>query len=109
MDCDGHPENVLTKDELVDNVMRYWVTASAASSARMYWESFTFFGDFGRVELPTGIAAFPKEIFRAPRHWCEATYHVTHWTKMPRGGHFAAFEQPQLFVEDVRKFFATIR
>jgi pimeloyl-ACP methyl ester carboxylesterase len=109
MDCDGHPENVLTKDELVDNVMMYWVTASAASSARMYWESFTFFGDFGRVELPTGIAAFPKEIFRAPRHWCEATYNVTHWTKMPRGGHFAAFEQPQLFVEDVRKFFATIR
>jgi epoxide hydrolase len=109
MDCDGHPENVLTRDELLDNVMMYWATASAASSARMYWESFNFFGKFGRVELPTGIAAFPKEIFRAPRHWCEATYNVTHWTKMPRGGHFAAFEQPELFVDDVRKFFATVR
>jgi pimeloyl-ACP methyl ester carboxylesterase len=109
MDCDGHPENVLTKDELIDNVMMYWATASGASSARMYWESFTFFGEFGRVELPTGIAAFPKEIFRAPRHWCEAMYNVTHWTAMPRGGHFAAFEQPELFVDDVRKFFATVR
>jgi len=109
MDCDGHPENVLTKDELIDNVMMYWATASAASSARMYWESFTFFGEFGRVELPTGIAAFPREIFRAPRHWCEAMYNVTHWTTTPRGGHFAAFEQPELFVDDVRKFFATVR
>ena len=109
MDCDGHPENVLTKDELIDNVMMYWATASAASSARMYWESFSFFGEFGRVELPTGIAAFPKEIFRAPRHWCEAMYNVTHWTAMPRGGHFAAFEQPGLFVDDVRAFFATVR
>ena len=52
MDCDGHPENVLTSDELLDNVMMYWATASAASSARMYWESFSFFGEFGRVELP---------------------------------------------------------
>jgi pimeloyl-ACP methyl ester carboxylesterase len=109
MDCDGHPENVLTKDELIDNVMMYWATASAASSARMYWESFTFFGEFGRVELPTGIAAFPKEIFRAPRHWCEAMYNVTQFTTMPRGGHFAAFEQPELFVDDVRTFFATVR
>jgi epoxide hydrolase len=109
MDCNGHPENVLTKDELLDNVMMYWLTASAASSARMYWESFDFFGSSGRVELPTGIAAFPKEIFRAPRHWCETPYNVTHWTTMPRGGHFAAFEQPELFVDDVRAFFATVR
>ncbi|HEY7050933.1 MAG TPA: epoxide hydrolase [Mycobacterium sp.] len=109
MDCDGHPENVLTKDELLDNVMMYWATASAASSARMYWESFRIFGAMGRVELPTGIARFPREISQAPRSWCEGTYNVTHWTAMPRGGHFAAFEQPELFVEDVRKFFATVR
>ena len=55
------------------------------------------------------MASFPKEIFRAPRHWCEQLYNVTHWTNMPRGGHFAAFEQPELFAEDVRAFFATIR
>jgi epoxide hydrolase len=109
MDCDGHPENVLTRDELLDNVMLYWTTASAASSARLYWESFTFFGGGQLVKLPTGIAAFPKEIIRAPRSWCEATYNITHWTTMPRGGHFAAFEQPELFVDDVRTFFATVR
>jgi len=109
MDCDGHPENVLTKDELLDNVMTYWVTGSAASSARMYWESFNFFGSFGRVELPTGIAQFPEEVMRPPRSWAEPNYNITHWTTMPRGGHFAAFEQPELFVEDVRKFFGTVR
>ena len=109
MDCDGHPENVLTRDELLDNVMMYWVTASAASSARMYWESFRVFGGLARVEVPTGVAQFPKEIALAPRHWAEANYNITHWTQMPRGGHFAAFEQPELFVDDVRTFFATVR
>lgn len=109
MDCDGHPENVLTKDELLDNVMMYWVTASAASSARLYWESFNYFGRVGRVELPTGVARFPKELTRPPRSWVEPNYNITHWTSMPRGGHFAAFEQPELFVDDVRTFFATVR
>ena len=108
-DCDGHPENVLTRDELLDNVMLYWATASAASSARLYWESFTAFGGGEPVKLPTGVAAFPKEILRTPRSWCEAGYHITHWTTMPRGGHFAAFEQPELFVDDVSAFFATVR
>jgi len=109
MDCDGHPENVLTKDELLDNVMLYWATASRASSARMYWESFNFFSGFEPVTLPTGVASFPKEILRAPRSWCEPNYNITHWTTMPRGGHFAAFEQPELFVDDVSTFFATVR
>jgi epoxide hydrolase len=108
-DCDGHPENVVSRDELLDNVMLYWVTGSGASSARLYWESFNSFVTDGRVELPTGVAAFPKEILRTPRPWCEAAYNVTHWTTMPRGGHFAAFEQPELFVDDVRAFFATVR
>jgi len=108
-DCHGHPENALGRDELLDNVMLYWVTASGASSARLYWESFNSFITDGRVELPTGVAAFPKEILRTPRRWCEAAYNITHWTTMPRGGHFAAFEQPELFVDDVRAFFATVR
>ena len=72
MDCDGHPENVLTRDELLDNVMLYWATASAASSARLYWESFRVFRWRRTGELPTGVAAFPREIIRAPRSWCEA-------------------------------------
>ncbi len=109
-DCDGHPENVLTRDELLDNVMLYWITRTGASAARLYWESFTSFGAGERVELPTGVAAFPKEILRTPpRSWCENAYNITHWTNMPRGGHFAAFEQPELFVDDVRTFFSTVR
>ncbi|BBZ04392.1 epoxide hydrolase [Mycolicibacterium chitae] len=108
-DCDGHPENVLSRDEMLDDVMMYWLTNSATSSARLYWESYRGFGRGERVELPTGVAAFPKEILRAPRNWCEQSFNITHWTTMPRGGHFAALEQPELFVDDVRTFFATLR
>ena len=108
-DCDGRPENALTRDELLDNVMVYWVTGTGASSARLYWESLGAFRPDDRVEVPTGVAAFPKEIGRSPRHWCEANYQITRWTTMSRGGHFAAFEQPDLFVDDVRAFFATVR
>jgi pimeloyl-ACP methyl ester carboxylesterase len=89
--------------------MFYWATNSAASSARLYWESFSVFGKQQTVELPTGVARFPKEINLAPRSWCEAAYNITRWTSMPRGGHFAAFEQPGLFIDDVRAFFRTIR
>ena len=108
-DCDGHPENVFSRDEMLDDVMMYWATNSATSSARLYWESFNAFGGGGKVQVPTGIARFPKEIFRPPRNWCEAVYTVTHWTEMPRGGHFAAFEQPELFIADVRQFFLGLR
>jgi pimeloyl-ACP methyl ester carboxylesterase len=109
MDCDGNPENVVSRDEMLDNVMLYWLTASAASSARLYWESHNTFAGGEYVNLPTGIASFPLEILRAPRSWCETGYNVTHFTTMPRGGHFAAFEQPELFVEDVKTFFDTVR
>ena len=109
MDCDGHPENVLSRDELLDNVSVYWLTASGASSARLYWESFGSFRGGDKVTLPTGVASFPKEILRSPRSWCEDAYHITHWTPMPRGGHFAAFEQPDLFVQDVSAFFDSVR
>jgi epoxide hydrolase len=111
MDCDGDPQNVVTRDEMLDNVMMYWIAAAGASSARLYWESFagTFGPEADPVTVPTGIAAFPKEIIRAPRSWCESSYNITHWTTMPRGGHFAAFEQPELFVDDLRTFFATVR
>jgi len=110
-DCDGHPENILSRDELLDNVMLYWVTASAASSARLYWESF---GPKRRtahkVTIPTGVAVFPKEIVTPVRRWMEANYSsIRHWNEMPKGGHFAAFEQPELFVREVRDFFRTLR
>ena len=110
-DCDDHPENVLSRDELLDNVMLYWVTETATSSARLYWESF---GPKRRVAhtitVPTGVAVFPKEIVPPVRRWMESTYtDIRHWTEMPKGGHFAAFEQPALFIDDVRKFFRTLR
>ncbi|MEI7915956.1 MAG: epoxide hydrolase family protein [Mycobacteriaceae bacterium] len=106
-DCDGHPENIFTRDELLDNVMLYWATNSGASSARLYWQSFGAMVGGGRVAIPTGVARFPKEILKAPRSWCENGYNIVHWTDMPRGGHFAAFEQPELFIDDVRRFFTT--
>lgn len=108
-DCDGHPERALTRDEMLDDIMIYWLSGAGASSARLYWESFGAFGQGAPVEVPTGVAAFPKEIIRAPRSWCESAYHLTHWTDMDRGGHFAAYEQPERFVDDIRAFFATIR
>ena len=89
--------------------MLYWLTATATSSARLYWESFGSFGGGEPVTLPTGVASFPMEILRSPRHWCEANYHITRWTTMPRGGHFAAFEQPELYVADVTEFFSDFR
>lgn len=111
-DNNGHPEDAISRDEILDDVTLYWVTASAASAARLYWESWDTItspepGDF--VELPTGIAAFPKDVVPVPRHWCEASYNLTRWTAMPRGGHFAALEQPELLVDDIRAFFATVR
>ncbi|MEM9561362.1 MAG: epoxide hydrolase [Actinomycetota bacterium] len=111
-DCghpDGHPENAISRDELLDNIMLYWLNGAGASSGRLYWESFGNMAGSGRVEVPTGVASFPREIVRVPRSWCEERYTITHWTDMERGGHFAAFEQPEAFVADVRTFFATVR
>lgn len=109
-DCDGHPENVLGRDELLDNVMLYWVNAAAASSARLYWESFGKGGDRPPIDVPTGVAVFPKEIVTPVRKWMAPRYrNIVHWREMPKGGHFAAFEQPALFVEEVRGFFRTLR
>jgi hypothetical protein len=112
-DCDGHPENALGRDELLDNVMLYWLTASGASSARLYWESFGkgFGGDRKRVvTLPTGCSIFPKEIIPTPRSWAEKRYtNIVYWNELERGGHFAAFEQPALFVEELRACFHPMR
>jgi|SRR5216683_4465683 len=110
-DCDGNPEHVFTKDELLTNIMLYWVTQTAASSARIYYESrhAAPTPNSRRVDVPTACADFPKEIIWSPRRWLEARYNITRWTSMPRGGHFAAFEQPALLVDDVRAFFRDLR
>jgi len=108
-DNDGNVEQKFTKDELLTNVMIYWVTQSGASSARIYYENQRAPAAQRRVEVPTACAVFPKEISIAPRRWVEAWYNVTRWTEMPRGGHFAAMEEPQLLVDDLRAFFRTLR
>jgi pimeloyl-ACP methyl ester carboxylesterase len=111
-DCDGHPENAFTRDQLITNVMLYWLTGTITSSARLYWESRhsgTWKETPAFVDVPTGVARYPREVLRFPRPWVEQQYNVTHWVEMPRGGHFAAMEQPELFVEDLRSFSRALR
>ena len=110
-DCNGDPESIFTRDEMLTNITIYWVTQTATSSARLYYESSRAptSGPMGRIEVPTGAAIFPYELFITPRKWAESSYNITHWTEMPRGGHFAAMEQPELFVEDIRSFFRPLR
>ncbi len=108
-DCDGDPANALTRDEILDNVMLYWLPGAGASSARLYWESFGK-GLGGTVQVPVGCSIFPREIFRASRRWAEKEFpDLRYWGEPPRGGHFAAFEQPELFVQEVRAAFRTFR
>jgi epoxide hydrolase len=109
MDCDGHPENVLTRDELLDQVMLYWLPNSAASSARLYWESFAKVNRDG-VETLTGVSLFPKEIFRSSRRWAETRFkNLIHWREFDRGGHFAALERPEVLVNEIRDCFRPLR
>jgi pimeloyl-ACP methyl ester carboxylesterase len=111
-DCDGDPETCFTKDQLITNVMLYWVTQTATSSARLYWEtnqSGVLKEPLPFITVPTGVARYPKEVLRWPRSWVEGQYNVTHWARMPRGGHFAAMEQPDLFSQDLREFSRALR
>ena len=109
MDCDGHPENVLTRDELLDNVMLYWLPATGASSARLYWESFNT-PSLDNVTVPTGCSIFPKEIFQCSRRWAEKKFtNLVHWNELDAGGHFAAFEKPETYVDEVRTCFRHMR
>ena len=108
-DSNGNVEQKFTKDELLTNITIYWVTQSGTSSARIYYENLRAKPPQGRVQVPTACAVFPKEISIAPRRWVEAQYNVTRWTEMPRGGHFAALEEPGLLVDDLRAFFRTLR
>jgi pimeloyl-ACP methyl ester carboxylesterase len=108
-DCDGDPEKAFSRDQLLTNVMLYWTTQTITSSARLYRETRTAAETPEYVAVPTGVARYPKEVLRFPRAWVERRYNVTYWADMPRGGHFAAMEQPALFAADVRNFFATVR
>ncbi len=108
-DCNGDPENVLSRDELLDNIMVYWLNAAGASSGRIYWESFgAGLGD-QQVKVPMGGTIFPKEIFRTSKRFAERVYpNIIYWSEKDSGGHFAAFEQPEVFVAEVRACFAQV-
>jgi len=108
-DCHGHPENALTRDEMLDNIMLYWLSNAAASSARLYWESFGKL-NYAPIQIPVGCSIFPKEIFRSSRRWAEKRYsNLVYWNRLDRGGHFAAFEQPDLFVKELQACFGAMR
>ena len=105
-DNDGDPEDALTRDEMLDNITLYWLTGTAASSARMYLENAGANPNAGVVEIPVGCSNFPREIFPAPRSWAERVYpNLVYWNELDRGGHFAAFEEPELFTQELRDAF----
>tara|TARA_R100000005_G_C5002787_1_gene210635 strand:+ start:6040 stop:7194 length:1155 start_codon:yes stop_codon:yes gene_type:complete len=104
-----HPENVISRDELLDNVMLYWLNNTGASSARLYWESFNN-PSMDPITMPTGCSIFPKEIFRSSRRWAEQRFHnLIHWNELASGGHFAALEQPEVLVKELRTCFRSLR
>jgi len=104
-------EEKFTKDEILTNISLYWFTSSITSSARIYYENrnVAMQEPLGFVTVPTAGAIFPSEIYLTPRIWAEASYNIVRWTPMPQGGHFAAMEEPELLLEDVRAFFRTLR
>ena len=110
-DNEGRPEDAISRDELLDNLMLYWLNGTGASSARLYWESFGRAGGGGAtVVIPTGVSQFPEEIMGASRRWADRVYtDIRHWNVLPRGGHFAAFEEPDLYVDELRTFFRQVR
>jgi pimeloyl-ACP methyl ester carboxylesterase len=100
----------LMRDDVLDNVTLYWLTNTGVSSARLYWESkLAFFAPKG-VTLPVGVSVFPDELYAAPRSWAERAYpHLIHYNRLPKGGHFAAWEQPEFFATELREAFRSLR
>ncbi|MBT4522413.1 MAG: alpha/beta hydrolase, partial [Halieaceae bacterium] len=104
-----HPENVLSKDELLDNVMLYWLNNAAVSSGQLYWESFGE-PDLSPIHIPVGCSIYPKEIFRCSKRWAQKRFsNLIHFNEMERGGHFASLEQPESFLDEVRTCFKSLR
>jgi pimeloyl-ACP methyl ester carboxylesterase len=98
------------RDEMLDGITLYWLTETAASSARIYFENEAARDYGGVVDIPVGCSIFPREIFPAPRSWGEKFYpNLIHWNELDRGGHFAAFEQPVLFTQELRDCFRPLR
>jgi len=111
-DCAGDVDKVFSRDELLDNISLYWFTGTITSSMRLYRESARVplqINTGERIAVPFGFARFPRELLLPPREWAERFFNVVQWSEMPRGGHFAAMEQPRLLADEIRKFFAGLR
>ncbi len=112
-DCDGDVESVFSKDDLLTNITLYWLTNTAATSARLYYETqheaVNSFSQPGYVSTPTGFASFPREIARPPEEWVRRGYNLVRFREFERGGHFAALEQPEALVHEIREFFRPLR
>ena len=110
-DTDGEPERALTKDEMLDDITLYWLTNTAASSARLYWEDSAHKTKAGgEVSIPAAVSRFPVELIPVPRSWAERAYpNLIYYNELDKGGHFAAWEQPQLFTEEIRAAFRGLR
>ena len=113
-DCEGELSRAYSMDQLLTNLMFYWAPNSVASAARLYFESFhdpelNWGAPDPRIAVPTGVARFPKDPFHRPRGWMEKHFNIVRWTEMPRGGHFAALEEPELLSNDVLEFFRGFR
>lgn len=111
-DCRGNIETAFSKDEILTNISIYWFTRTIGPSIRLYYETQEnpwILSAGERIETPTAISVFPKELSVPPREWADRIYNVQQWTEMPRGGHFAAAEQPDLLVKDIRSFFRRYR
>lgn len=108
-DCRGDLEQSFSKDELLTNIMLYWVTNTSGSSTRIYYENMNSLPPMGQIGVPTGIALFPADILLPPKGWAERHLNITRWTLMPRGGHFTAMEAPEPLAEDIRAFYRPFR
>ena len=108
---EGDLDEIFSRDELLTNISIYWFTGTITSSTRIYYENRNTPAEkpVSFIDVATGVAIFPAEIYLAPRAWVEAAYDLRHWTLMPRGGHFAALEQPDLYLNDLREFFRILR
>ncbi len=110
-DCDGNVEKSFTKDELLSNITIYWATETIGSACRLYYETMLAMPSENaekKIDVPTGAAVFPKDLVPAPRAFAERFFNMQRWTEMPRGGHFAALEEPELLAEDIRAFFQSL-
>jgi pimeloyl-ACP methyl ester carboxylesterase len=108
---EGTLQSDLTRDDLLDNITLYWLTNTGVSAARLYWENKADFFDAKAITIPFAISVFPDELYQAPRSWAERAYpdNLIHYNRLDRGGHFAAWEQPQLFSAELRAAFSSVR